>query len=64
MTDWSVFLASSTFHPDTISCHLPLDQLLNMKSAIAIAAHPDDIEFQMAGALLLRMEAGWETEIL
>jgi len=29
--------------------------------AIAIAAHPDDIEFQMAGTLLLLKEAGWET---
>ena len=33
-----------------------------MKSAIAIAAHPDDIEFQMAGTLLLLKEAGGETE--
>ncbi len=32
-----------------------------MKSAIAIAAHPDDIEFQMAGTLLLLKQAGWET---
>lgn len=32
-----------------------------MKSAIAIAAHPDDIEFQMAGTLLLLKRAGWET---
>lgn len=29
--------------------------------AIAIAAHPDDIEFMMAGTLLLLREAGWET---
>ncbi len=35
-----------------------------MKSAIAIAAHPDDIEFQMAGTLLLLREAGWETHYL
>ena len=35
-----------------------------MKSAIAIAAHPDDIEFQMAGTLLLLKEAGWETHYL
>jgi LmbE family N-acetylglucosaminyl deacetylase len=31
-----------------------------MPSAIAIAAHPDDIEFVMAGTLLLLAEAGWE----
>ena len=30
-----------------------------MPSAIAIAAHPDDIEFVMAGTLLLLGEAGW-----
>ena len=35
-----------------------------MNSAIAIAAHPDDIEFQMAGTLLLLKEAGWETHYL
>jgi len=29
--------------------------------AIAIVAHPDDIEFQIAGTLLLLREAGWET---
>lgn len=28
--------------------------------AIAVAAHPDDIEFQMAGTLLLLQKAGWE----
>jgi LmbE family N-acetylglucosaminyl deacetylase len=32
--------------------------------AIAIAAHPDDIEFCMAGTLLLLREAGWETHYL
>jgi LmbE family N-acetylglucosaminyl deacetylase len=30
------------------------------QSAIAIAAHPDDIEFVMAGTLLLLKQAGWE----
>jgi LmbE family N-acetylglucosaminyl deacetylase len=30
------------------------------KSAIAIAAHPDDIEFMMAGTLLLLKRAGYE----
>jgi LmbE family N-acetylglucosaminyl deacetylase len=29
-------------------------------TAIAIGAHPDDIEFYMAGALLLLKRAGWE----
>jgi LmbE family N-acetylglucosaminyl deacetylase len=31
-----------------------------MPSAIAIAAHPDDIEFVMGGTLLLLRESGWE----
>ncbi|MFL5787716.1 MAG: PIG-L deacetylase family protein [Flavisolibacter sp.] len=31
-----------------------------MKTAIAIAAHPDDIEFMMAGTLLLLKKAGYE----
>ena len=35
-----------------------------MPAAIAIAAHPDDIEFGMAGTLLLLKEAGWETHYL
>jgi LmbE family N-acetylglucosaminyl deacetylase len=30
-----------------------------MPSALALAAHPDDIEFMMAGTLLLLAEAGW-----
>lgn len=30
------------------------------KSALAIAAHPDDIEFLMAGTLLLLRQQGWE----
>jgi LmbE family N-acetylglucosaminyl deacetylase len=32
--------------------------------AIAIGAHPDDIEFMMAGTLLLLRRAGWETHYL
>jgi N-acetylglucosamine malate deacetylase 1 len=35
-----------------------------MKVAIAIGAHPDDIEFGMAGTLLLLRRAGWETHYL
>src|ERR1700733_7886801 len=34
------------------------------KTAIAIAAHPDDIEFYMAGTLLLLGQGGWETHYL
>jgi LmbE family N-acetylglucosaminyl deacetylase len=33
-------------------------------TAIAIAAHPDDIEFMMAGTLCLLREAGWRTHYL
>ncbi len=32
--------------------------------AIAIGAHPDDIEFYMAGTLVLLRRAGWETHYL
>ena len=35
-----------------------------MPAAIAIAAHPDDIEFTMAGTLLLLREAGWRIHYL
>lgn len=35
-----------------------------MKSAIAIAAHPDDIELMMAGTLLLLKKYGYETHYL
>src|SRR5688572_7339588 len=31
-----------------------------MKTAIAIAAHPDDIEFMMAGTLMLLRKAGYD----
>jgi N-acetylglucosamine malate deacetylase 1 len=34
------------------------------KSAIAIGAHPDDIEFYMAGTLLLLKQAGYETHYM
>jgi len=36
----------------------------NAQAAIAIAAHPDDIEFLMAGTLLLLKRAGWATHYL
>jgi LmbE family N-acetylglucosaminyl deacetylase len=32
--------------------------------ALAIGAHPDDIEFMMAGTLLLLRQAGWETHYM
>ena len=31
--------------------------------ALAVAAHPDDIEFMMAGTLLRLADAGWEAFI-
>src|SRR3954471_7005373 len=34
------------------------------KVAIAIGAHPDDIEFYIAGTLLLLKQAGYETHYL
>jgi LmbE family N-acetylglucosaminyl deacetylase len=37
---------------------------LRTSRAIAIAAHPDDIEFCMAGTLLLLKAAGWEIHYL
>ncbi len=35
-----------------------------MPAVLAIAAHPDDIEFLMAGTLLLLRQAGWEVHYL
>lgn len=35
-----------------------------MPSALAIAAHPDDIEFVMAGTLLVLKDAGWDIHYL
>ena len=35
-----------------------------MPAALAIAAHPDDIEFCMGGTLLLLRRAGWQTHYL
>ena len=37
---------------------------MNRTTAIAIAAHPDDIEFRMAGTLLLLRAAGWDVHYL
>ena len=34
------------------------------KAAIAIGAHPDDVEFYMAGTLLLLKQAGYEIHYL
>src|SRR5438270_9924957 len=38
--------------------------MATVKSAPAIGAHPDDIEFYMAGTLLLLKEAGYEIHYL
>ena len=35
-----------------------------MKTAIAVAAHPDDIEFVMGGTLMRLKDAGWEIHYL
>jgi N-acetylglucosamine malate deacetylase 1 len=35
-----------------------------MPTALAIAAHPDDIEISMAGTMLLLHEAGWEIHVM
>lgn len=37
-----------------------MNDLTELNTAIAIAAHPDDIEFVMAGTLLLLKQRGWE----
>jgi N-acetylglucosamine malate deacetylase 1 len=37
---------------------------MKQKVAIAVAAHPDDIEFLMAGTLVLLRQAGYETHYL
>jgi LmbE family N-acetylglucosaminyl deacetylase len=38
--------------------------VMNRRAAIAIAAHPDDIEFYMGGTLLLLEQAGYQTHCL
>ena len=35
-----------------------------MPSVLAIAAHPDDIEFVMAGTMLRLAQQGWESALL
>ncbi|MBI5387277.1 MAG: PIG-L family deacetylase [Verrucomicrobia bacterium] len=37
---------------------------MSRDTALAVAAHPDDIEFMMAGTLLLLRQAGWDTHYL
>lgn len=37
---------------------------MNKPVAMAIGCHPDDIEFMMAGTLLLLKQAGWETHYM
>ncbi|MEM7391650.1 MAG: PIG-L family deacetylase [Verrucomicrobiota bacterium] len=37
---------------------------MDAKTAIAVAAHPDDIEFMMAGTLLLLKDRGWTIHYL
>ena len=37
---------------------------MSAKVAIAVAAHPDDVEFLMGGTLLLLKQSGWETHYL
>lgn len=39
-------------------------EIMSVKAAIAIGAHPDDIEFFMAGTLLLLARAGYEIHYL
>ena len=34
------------------------------KTAFAIACHPDDIEFMMAGTLFLLKRAGWDVHYM
>ncbi len=48
---------SKPFRPPSSALSVP-------KVAIAIGAHPDDIEFYMAGTLVLLRRAGWETHYL
>ena len=62
----SVFGFASDFEIRISDFRLKPQALLRMTRpiALAIAAHPDDIEFQMAGTLLLLKAAGWEIHYL
>ena len=42
----------------------PAFGIRNSPAALAIGAHPDDIEFVMAGTLLLLRQAGWDVHYL
>ena len=37
---------------------------MTRQAVLAIAAHPDDIEFMMAGTLLMLREAGYELHVM
>jgi len=47
-------------HPQPAESLYDCNLIGKMKTAIAIAAHPDDIEMMMAGTLLLLKKAGYE----
>ena len=50
--------------PGTMTDHSPRTSATPAGVALAIAAHPDDIEFLMAGTLVLLRQAGWEIHYL
>src|SRR5437764_11516555 len=50
--------------PKTRQPTRPMKSASQDRVALAIGAHPDDIEFYMAGTLLLLKQAGWQVHYL
>ena len=60
----SIFHLPSSILAVTDKGLAPKSPIGNRQLAIGIGAHPDDIEFYMAGTLLLLKQAGWEIHYL
>src|ERR1051326_6469500 len=61
---WSFCIGHWSFPPGHWSFQPKSVLAVVDRTAIAIGAHPDDIEFYMAGTLLLLKEAGYEIHYL
>lgn len=55
--------SGTTSHPTAFPSGSPQDSSSERPRALAVVAHPDDVEFNMAGTLLLLRSAGWDIHI-